>query len=154
MSRSKVSPARDAALRVLLAVEKDGAYANLELQKNARRWKLAPSDAAFLTELVYGTLRRQGTLDYVIDQFSTVSVSRMNDCIRCIMRMGVYQLLFLDKVPARAVCNEAVEMAKSRRIYGLTGFVNALLRKISREKYRIAYPDPEKETALYLSVKH
>ncbi len=149
-----MSPARDAALRVLLAVEKDGAYANLELQKNARRWKLAPSDAAFLTELVYGTLRRQGTLDYVIDQFSTVSVSRMNDCIRCIMRMGVYQLLFLDKVPARAVCNEAVEMAKSRRIYGLTGFVNALLRKISREKYRIAYPDPEKETALYLSVKH
>lgn len=154
MSKSKVSPARDGALRVLLAVEKNGAYANLEMQKNARRWKLAASDTAFLTELVYGTLRRQGTLDYVIDQFSKVTVARMNDCIRCIVRMGVYQLLYLDRVPARAVCNEAVEMVKSRRLYGLTGFVNALLRKISREKERIVFPDPEKETALCLSVKH
>lgn len=154
MSKYKVSPARDAALRVLLAVEKDGAYANLELQKHARRQKLSPSDTHFLTELVYGTLRRQGTLDYVIEQFSTVSVSRMNDCIRCIMRMGVYQLLFLDRVPARAVCHEAVEMAKSRRLFGLTGFVNALLRKISREQERIAYPDPDQDPAFYLSVKY
>lgn len=154
MSGHKVSPARNAALRVLLAVERDGAYANLELQKLTRTLKLAPSDTSLLTELVYGTLRRQGTLDWVIEQFSTVSVTRMNYIIRSIVRLGVYQLLYLDRVPSRAVCSESVELAKSRGIHGLAGFVNALLRGISRNRQRISYPDPEKETALYLSVKH
>lgn len=154
MSGHKVSPARDAALRVLLAVEKDGAYANLELRKLTRRSTLAPSDISLLTELVYGTLRRQGTLDYVIEQHSTVPLSQMNYIIRSIARLGVYQLLYLDRVPARAVCSESVELAKSRGIHGLAGFVNALLRSISRSKERISFPDPEKETALYLSIKH
>jgi len=67
---------------VLLAVEKDGAYANLELRKLTRRSTLAPSDISLLTELVYGTLRRQGTLDYVIEQHSTVPLSQMNYIIR------------------------------------------------------------------------
>lgn len=154
MSKPKVSPARNAALDVLLAVEKDGAYANLELQKLTRRIKLTPSDTSLLTELVYGTLRRQGTLDWVIDQFSTVSVCQMNYIIRNIVRLGVYQLLYLDRVPSRAACNESVELAKNRGLHGLAGFVNALLRNISRNKQNISYPDPEKETALYLSLKY
>ncbi len=154
MSGSKVSPARKAALRVLLAVEKDGAYANLELRKLTRTLKLGHSDMALLTELVYGTLRRQGTLDWVIEQYSTVPVSKMNYTIRTIIRMGVYQLLYLDRVPSRAACSEAVELAKSRGIHGLSGFVNALLRSISRSKDSISYPDPDKELALYLSIKY
>jgi len=149
-----VSPARQAALSVLLAVERDGAYANLELQKQTRRWKLKPSDSSLLTELVNGALRRQGTLDWVIEQFSTVSVPRMNRIIRCIVRLGVYQLLYLDRIPARAACAEAVNQAKSRGLHGLAGFVNALLRGVSRNKRMISYPDPEKETALYLSLKN
>lgn len=154
MKGSKLSPARNAALQVLLSVEKEGAYANLELQKLARTGKLSPQDTSLLTELVYGTLRRQGTLDWVIDQYSKVPVSRMNYIIRNIVRMGVYQLLYLDKVPPRAVCNEAVELAKSRGIRGLAGFVNGLLRTISRKKGEIAYPDPVEEPALFLSLKH
>lgn len=153
MKGSKLSPARNAALQVLLSVEREGAYANLELQKLARSEKLNSQDTSLLTELVYGTLRRQGTLDWVIDQFSKVPVSRMNYIIRSIVRMGVYQLLYLDKVPARAVCNEAVELAKSRGIRGLAGFVNGLLRTISSKKGEIAYPDPNEKPALYLSLK-
>jgi len=151
---SKPSPARNAALQVLLSVEREGAYANLELQKLARTGKLSPQDTSLLTELVYGTLRRQGTLDWVIDQFSKVPVSQMNYIIRSIVRMGVYQLLYLDKVPPRAVCNEAVELAKSRGIRGLAGFVNGLLRTISSKKEEIAYPDPSEKPALYLSLKY
>ncbi len=154
MNRSKLSPARDAALQVLLSVEREGAYANLELQKLARTKKLGPQDTSLLTELVYGTLRRQGTLDWVIDQFSKVPVSRMNYIIRSIVRMGVYQLLYLDKIPPRAVCNEAVELAKSRGIRGLAGFVNGLLRTISSKKGEIAFPDPREKPALYLSLKY
>ena len=96
MNGSKLSPARNAALQVLLSVEREGAYANLELQKLARTGKLSPQDTSLLTELVYGTLRRQGTLDWVIEQFSKVPVSRMNYIIRNIVRMGVYQFLYHD----------------------------------------------------------
>ncbi len=153
MSR-KVSAARNAALQVLLAVEKDGAYANLELQKYARTGKLRPQDSSLLTELVYGTLRRQGTLDWVINQFSKVPVSRMNYIIRNIVRLGVYQLLYLDRVPPRAVCSESVELAKTRGIRGLAGFVNGLLRSIIRNRKKFAYPDPKDEPAQYLSLKY
>lgn len=154
LRKPRVSPARRAALRVLLAVEKDGAYANLELRRLTRTWRLRPSDQSLLTELVFGTLRRQGTLDWVIQRYSTVPLSQMNYIVRSIIRLGAYQILYLDRVPFRAACSEAVEMAKSRGLHGLSGFVNALLRKIVRNKEKISYPDPEKETALYLSIKH
>ncbi len=155
MNRSKrISPARSGALRVLLAVEKEGAYANLVLQKLTHTLKLGPKDTALMTELVNGTLRMQGTLDWVIEQFSKVSVPKMNYIIRSIVRLGVYQLLFLDRVPARAVCNDSVELAKSFGLRGLAGFVNGLLRSISRNKENISYPDPEKELAPHISLKY
>lgn len=146
--------ARDAALRVLLAVEREGAYANLFLQKIRRTVKLDANDLALLTELVYGTLRMQGTVDWVLDQFSKVPVSRMNYIVRNIMRLGVYQILFLDRVPPRAACNEAVEQAKRWKIKGLAGFVNGVLRNIARNREQLSYPDLEQDPIQHISVKY
>ena len=89
-----------------------------------------------MTELVSGVLRRQNTLDWVIDQFSQVPAARMNYIGRNIIRLGVYQLLFLERVPAAAACNESVELTKTWRLVGLTGFVNGLLRNIARHRRR------------------
>jgi 16S rRNA (cytosine967-C5)-methyltransferase len=156
---------RDEALRVLLSVEKKGAYANLALQKLTSA-KGAPAsgrppgaamdarDTGLLTELVYGVLRRQSTLDWVIDQFSKVPVARMNYIARNIVRLGVYQLLFLERVPVSAACNESVELTKTWKIDGLSGFVNGLLRNIARRRDQIAYPDPDQEPVLHVSVKY
>ncbi len=154
MNKSKVSSARGMALRVLLDVEREGAYANLKLRKLTKRTKLSSNDLSLLTELVYGTLRRQRTLDWVMEQYSTVPLVRMNYIIRNIVRLGVYQLLYLDRIPSRAVCSESVELTKSMGVKGLSGFVNGLLRNISRKKSEIILPDPNDDIAFYLSIKH
>ncbi len=146
--------ARSEALRVLLAVDRDGAYANLVLQASASDHPLGPQDAALLTELVYGTLRWKNTLDWVIDQFSKTPVARMNQIVRPIVRLGAYQLLFLERVPAAAACNEAVELAKTWKLGGLAGFVNGLLRNIARHRNDIDFPALDEDPVLHISVKY
>jgi 16S rRNA (cytosine967-C5)-methyltransferase len=150
----KRNSVRDIALRALLAVEREGAYANLFLQKIGRKVKLDASDLALLTELVYGTLRMQGTIDWVLDQFSKVPVSQMNYIVRNIMRLGVYQILFLDRVPPRAACNEAVEQTKRWKIKGLAGFVNGVLRNVARNQGRLSYPDLACDPIEHITVKY
>jgi 16S rRNA (cytosine967-C5)-methyltransferase len=146
--------ARDGALRILLAVEREGAYANLALQKLTRSCRLNPSEMGLLTELVYGSLRFRNTLDWVINKFSTVPVERMNYVIRNILRLGAYQLLFLERVPAAAVCNESVNLAKKWKLGGLGGFVNGILRNIVRHPERIDYPSLTEAPAVHISVKY
>ncbi len=150
----RTSPARDGALRVLIAVDKEGAYANLALQKITADLKLGADDLALLTELVYGTLRMRGMIDWVIDRFSSTPVSKMSHTVRNIVRLGVYQLLFLNRIPPWAACNEAVEQAKRWRLAGLAGFVNGLLRSIARTREEISYPDPDADPLSYISVKY
>jgi len=144
----------------LISVEREGAYANLALQKlmsaprRAATRHMEPRDAGLLTELVYGVLRRRNTLDWVIDQFSRVPAARMNYIARNIVRLGVYQLLFLERVPESAACNESVELAKTWRLGGLSGFVNGLLRNIARRRDEISYPDPDQDPVLHISVRY
>ncbi|MGB9792634.1 MAG: 16S rRNA (cytosine(967)-C(5))-methyltransferase RsmB [Thermacetogeniaceae bacterium] len=146
--------ARDGALRVLLAVEKEGAYANLALQKLRSLHRLKTPDAALLTELVYGTLRWQNTLDWVINQFSKLPVDKMNSVVRNILRLGAYQLLFLERIPPPAACNEAVKLAKLWGLEQLGGFVNGVLRNIVRNKEKIIYPSLDENPSLHISVKY
>lgn len=146
--------ARDGALRVLLAVDREGAYANLALQKLTPQRKLHTADTAFLTELVYGSLRMRNHLDWLIDQFSKLPAVRMNDTVRNILRLGVYQLLFLERIPAAAVCNESVRLVKTWKLGGLAGFVNGLLRNIDRRREQITYPTLSEKPGLHISVKH
>ena len=93
-------------------------------------------------------------LDYIINQFSKVKVNKMKPVIRNILRMSVYQLKYMDSVPDSAVCNEAVKLAKRKGFGSLSGFVNGVLRNISRNLSTITYPDRQKDQIQYLSVRY
>jgi len=111
-------------------------------------------DRSFIKKVTEGTLERMITIDYVINQFSKVPVNRMKPFIRSLMRMSVYQILYLDKVPDSAVCNEAVKLAGKRGFRTLHGFVNGVLRNIARGKEAIVYPDRKKHPIEAMSVMY
>ena len=142
--------AREQIVDLLMTIEKEQTYAQLLLKEQLQNYEM--KDKAFITEVVYGTLKYQIKLDYILNQFSKTPVRKMKPFIRNLMRMSVYQLFFLDKVPSSAVINEAVKLAKKRKFVTLAGFVNGLLRNIDRAKETIIYPSAEKEPASYLSI--
>ena len=137
---------------VLIQLEKEESYIQLVLKTALE--DLEPKDKAFVNEVVYGTIKYQIKLDYVINQFSKVTTKKMKPFIRQLMRMSVYQLMYLDKVPASAVINEAVKMVQKRKMNNLSGFVNGVLRTISRNQETINYPDAVTQKEAYLSVMY
>lgn len=100
---------------------------------------LSQQEKAFIKRLYEGTLERQIELDYVIDLYSKVKTKQMKRPIRAIMRMGVYQIMYMDAVPDAAACNEAVKLAQKKGFAALKGFVNGVLRNIARNKDEIEY---------------
>ncbi len=100
---------------------------------------LTQQEKSFVKRLYEGTLERQIELDYVINNFSKVKTHKMKKVICVIMRMGVYQILYMDAVPDAAACNEAVKLAQKKGFATLKGFVNGVLRNIARNKDTIAY---------------
>jgi len=128
--------ARDTALKALYETDVRGAYSNLALKKLLADKELDSRDRAFITELVYGTITRKITLDWVISRFSKIQLRKLSNLVLEILRMGAYQILFLDKVPPSAACNTSVELAKNHAKQS-AGFVNAVLRNIARSKERI-----------------
>lgn len=126
----RVSPARLVAYDVLAAVREDEAYANLLLPVRIRRAGLSRTDAGFATELTYGTLRRQGTYDRIIELAAGRPTSAIDSAVLDVLRLGAHQLL-ATRVPTHAAVNEQVALA--RRIEPkAAGFVNAVLRTVSR----------------------
>lgn len=125
-------PARTAALQTLAAVRERGAYANLVLPGLLREARLKGRDAAFATELTYGTARAQGLLDAVIEDASGRPVSEIDGPVLDALRLGVYQLL-RTRVGAHAAVSETVDAVKASSGKGASGFVNAVLRKVSRD---------------------
>lgn len=125
--------ARDIAYRVLLDIEKNSNYSNIALNKHLKNSKLNNKDRGLATEIVYGVVSNKRTLDYAINKKSKIRVRKMNHSVKIILRMGVYQLLYLDRVADYGAIDEAVKMMKKidRRS---SGFVNAILRNIAREK--------------------
>lgn len=125
-----ISPARRVAFEVLEAVRRDEAYANLLLPARIRRARLSHADAAFATELTYGTLRRQGTYDRVIELAADRSADAIDPAVLDVLRLGVHQLL-ATRVPTHAAVNEQVELVRTVAPKA-AGFVNAVLRTVSR----------------------
>jgi len=130
--------AREIALHILKAVEADGAYANLALNRALEAYRPTKLDRAFATELAYGTLRTLNTLDWITARFLKQPLGAQTVWIRNILRLGVYQLFYMDKVPPGAACNEAVELAKKFGTPGAVRFVNGVLRNIARQKDQIS----------------
>lgn len=130
---------REKVAQILTDIEKDDTYLQLALKKELDT--LEVKDKGFANELIYGTIKWRLRLDYVLDQFSKTPVKKMKPFIRQLMRMSVYQILFLDKVPASAAINEAVKIMHKRKMSNLSGFVNGVLRNIDRNQSEITYPN-------------
>lgn len=109
-------------------------------------------DRNFIKKVTEGTLERLITIDYVLNSFSKVPVNKMKPFIRSLMRVSVYQILYLDKVPDSAACNEAVKLAQKRGFGPLKAFVNGVLRNVARNKETIVFPDKGKDLVTALSV--
>lgn len=102
---------------------------------------LEKQDRAFVTRVTEGTLEYLIQIDYVIGQYSNTKIEKMKPLIRTLLRMSVYQILYMDRIPDSAVCDEAVKLAVKRRFQGLKGFVNGVLRSIARGKGGLVFPD-------------
>lgn len=144
--------AREMALSVLTMVEKEGAYSNLALNYVLEKYRPGKLDRAFATELAYGVLRRKNTLDWALAQLVKKPLSSLALPILNILRIGAYQLMFLDRVPASAACNESTEMAKKHGHAGVVRFVNGTLRSLARRKSEIEYPDFQKNPVKHIAL--
>lgn len=146
---------RELALDMLMEIIENGNYSHLVIRNVLDKYDYMDiRDKAFVKRITEGTLERLIQIDYVLDQFSKVPVLKMKPLIRNLMRISVYQLLFMDQIPDSAVCNEAVKLAGKRGFRGLSGFVNGVLRNIARNRLDIKYPDPEKDRTKALSVRY
>ncbi len=146
--------ARLMALEVISAVLEDGAYANIALHGMLETHRPAKLDRAFITELVYGTLRRLNTLDWVLGSFLQKPLAGLPPRIRNILRLGAYQLLYLDRVPDSAACNESVNLARRYGHPGTVKLVNAVLRNVARRKGQLAFPDLAADPGQGIAVKY
>jgi 16S rRNA (cytosine967-C5)-methyltransferase len=144
--------ARGLARGVLERVERDGAYAGRALAAALdRAAALSAEDRALATELVYGVLRRRARLDRALDALARAGTSGLDLGVRIALRVAAYQILFLDRIPAYAAVNDAVEACKSARGRGVPGLANALLRRLSRVG-EPPLPDAAVDPAAYLEA--
>lgn len=125
---------RRAAVDALLKVHKDKAYSNMVLDTFIQENAFSPQDKALFSRLVYGCIEREMTVDYVMGKCSASSIARLHPTVREILRVGIYQLLYMDKIPPSAAVNEAVKLTRSMKQPYAAGLVNALLRRVDRER--------------------
>lgn len=123
---------REAAVEVLVQVEKQGAYSNLLINSTIEKNRFSSLDASLLTELCYGTMQRRMTLDFFLKPFIKKQ-KRIDPWVQQLLRISVYQFVFLDKIPDHAIIHQAVNIAKRRGNKGISGFINGVLRSIQRE---------------------
>ena len=142
---------RRVALETLLDVSRSDAYASLALDKRLAQAAFGRRDRAFTTQLVYGTLENRIALDWRIDQFLE-GEKEIEPAVREILRMGAYQLFYLDRVPDMAAVDESVSLTRAMGFEGFTGLVNAVLRNMIRGKENVVWPKPQDDPAKYLSV--
>ena len=141
---------RAASLRALVRAARDGKYINLELDTALSRLSLTPADRALFTALVYGTCERTLTLDIEIEYLTGRDTSKLDIETLTALRLGLYQILFMDKIPPHAAVNETVAVSPARS----RGLVNACLRRSIREGARLHLPDADPRSASYLSAAH
>lgn len=146
--------AREVALLTLSACEKQGAWSDLALKKNIRGAALDSRDAALATRLCFGVLQNKLLLDFYISKFSTVKPERMENRVLNALRLGIYQMAFLTKIPASAAVNESVELArKHSRNPRSPGLVNGILRAVSRNVEKLPVIEA-KDQVDYLSIRY
>ena len=153
MSPREKRSARDVALDALMQVDKANAWSDEALRRLIAQNGLDSRDAAFATRLCYGVMQNRMLLDYYIGCWCAQKPERLEPVIRSILRIGGYQILFMDRVPHRAAVNEAVEMTRRHGRPKAAGMVNAVLRRFV--EHWMDMPDlPKGSTADYLSLRY
>jgi 16S rRNA (cytosine967-C5)-methyltransferase len=142
--------ARLLAVRVLDRVQRARAFADLSLHHHLSHSDLSAADRALATELVYGTLRWRGRIDYLLDQLLDQEVAKLEPVVASALRIGAYQLLFSDRIPDSAAVDEAVRCVRALGVERATGLVNAVLRRLAREHEQIALPSLEADPLAHL----
>ena len=145
--------ARQAALQALERCRKDGAWSAAAMDQVIRKLGLDRRESALASRLCLGVLQNSSYCDFYIDQFLTRKGDKLEPKLRDILRLGVYQLLFLDKIPARAAVNESVALCRSAGYDRASGLVNAVLRRVAENREALP-PIPGEGTAAYLSVRY
>lgn len=151
---------RELALKILADIEKNQAYLNISFQEKTQGVELPARDIAFVKELVYGVIKHKMTLDYTISRYSSVKIKKLSVFILCILRMGLYQLFYMDKIPHSAAVNESVKLAGKYGHGASRGYVNAMLRKMAEsglveinesqnQRLSVQYSHPEPLTVWY-----
>ncbi len=144
---------RKIAFDVISRVLYEDAYSAIAINSAVKENQLNSLDASFLSALVYGVLERKLTLEYIIRQYSSVRIKKIENKTLIVLYLGVYQLAFMDKVPDSAAVNESVKLCKNLRLYKSAGFVNAVLRNFVRADKAYHLPD-ESDKTKYLSIKY
>lgn len=146
---------REIALDTMLTMEQQKEFSNYLIKSVLDKYDYLPGrDKAFIKRLTEGTLERRLELDYYLNKVSSVPVGKMKPLVRELLRISLYQMLYMDTVPDSAICNEACKIAVKRGFGGLRGFVNGVLRNLARQKEDLPLPDREKEPMRYFSVKY
>ena len=145
--------ARAAATKVVFEVNERNAYSNVSLAKELRQNKLNDVDRRFCTELVYGTVKAGKSIDWIISQYISRPLKKIDPKVIAILRVGMYQIFFLDRVPDSAAVNESVELAKKINV-GSSKFVNAVLRSAVREPDKAKFPTDDSAETIALRMFH
>ncbi len=154
-AKGRASESRRIVLEILLESDKQPGKGSDLIKAVLDKYDyLDARDKAFIKRLSNGCMERSISLDHVLDQFSSTKTKKMKKPILYILRMGVYQILYMDGVFDGAACNEAVYLAQSKGFAGLKGFVNGVLRNISRKKDEISWPSRDDDLYSCLSVRY
>ncbi len=132
--------AREVALKALYSIEKEGAYTNKALSEALNTDCISAVDKGFVTELIYGIVANKAAVDYIISRFSKVKIKKMTPWVLNILRMGIYQIFYMNRIPQSAACNESVKLAKRYSHGAGAGFVNGVLRSAARAKEEFSFP--------------
>ncbi len=142
--------ARKVAVKVLLKIEKEGTYSNLAVAEALKSTQLESKDKAFATAIIYGVMDRKITLDYILSQFLKTPVNKTELFTLTVLRVALYQIKYMDKIPTSAAVNEAVKIMKSSKLSRNAGFVNGVLRSVLRAEVTL----PEGNDSKSLSIKY
>ncbi len=145
--------AREAVLKILRRAEEGVTYTQELVNSTLIKGSFSPEDERLIAELSLGVMRRRNTLDWLIESCSSRKASKMTPWIRNILRMGAYQLIFLDRIPPFAATNESVKLAHRFGHSGTVKLVNGVLRRLASKNGEIPYPSLDEEPALHIGLK-
>ena len=144
--------AREIAFKVLCDIEENSNYSNIAINKHFKKYEMTNQDRGLATEIIYGVVENKYYLDYIIDKLSKIKTQKLSTCVKILLRMGIYQIAFLDSISEYAAVNETVNLVKKYDNRS-AGFVNAILRNVLRNKEEVLKVEMDSKI-MYLSTKY